>query len=69
MPQQHLDSTQIIACLQEMGGKTVAQGMNALTPFDTGFCSGFLIGLAKRLVRYACAFFGREQNIRGFNTP
>jgi len=50
MPQQHLDGSQIGAGFEQMGGKTVAQGMGMdVLVLQTGAFGGVLTGSPKDL--------------------
>jgi hypothetical protein len=58
MPQQHLDRADIDACFEQVRGKTMAQGMNAVAVRDPcsplGVIADFLSGAA-----WACRDRGR----------
>lgn len=48
MAEQALDGMNIDTGFQQMGGKTMAQGMDATTAFDSGRLSGGLIAALSR---------------------
>jgi hypothetical protein len=47
---EHLYSSDIVAGLQKVGGKGVAQGMDAVTFLDSGLFSSVFVDLADGLV-------------------
>ena len=54
---EHLDSADIVTGLQQMGGKAVAEGMDAGTFPDSGFFSSLLIDAAHRCVGEGLVLF------------
>ena len=56
MAHEYLDSTDIVAGLQKMGGEAMAKGVDADTFFYAGFLSSVLVDVSHRRISEGLVF-------------